>query len=178
MAEVSQKDYEKYVRIQVNVQPDGKVSVHGQVVNPSLFSKMEVYAPHPINRMTSYTGSGLPFPCAAVAFDNTPSYLQIPKEGNFNTVFQYPNGFLTQDATNKVAPSVFVKLTYANPAIQPVIIRHGLDDPLPLRTLVDRPNHKLGPIFYSAKEDVVPIASAEQTMRNIAIAKVKYGIAM
>ena len=167
-----------YVKCSVHVLPDGDVSVKGQVLNPSHFEKMEVYASAPINRMTSYSGSGLPFPCAAVAFDNSPNYHLIVAEGGFDIKFLYPNGFLMQDATAKVPPSVFIKLTPKTKGVEPIQIRYGLADPLPLRTLVNRPNHLLGPIFYSAKEDIVPIAGAEATMLNIASAKSMYDIAV
>lgn len=168
----------EYVKCEVRVvsYPSGPVTVQGQVNNPSHYSKMEVYASNPIDRMTNYSGSGLPFPCAAVAFDNTPNYHLIGPDGSFDVKFSYPNGYLTTDATAKVPPSVFVKLTLKTPA-EPIQIRYGLEDPLPLRTLVNRPHHSLGPIYYSAREDAIPIAGAEATMLNLARAKVTYDIA-
>jgi len=175
MADTTTAPNSEFANCIVNVLADGTVSVKGQVLNPDSWQKMEVYASNPINSMTSYSGSGLPFPCAAVAFDNTPNYYLVAKDGAFDVRFLYPNGFLTTDAFSKVPPSVFIKLTAAG--IQPIQLRYVLADPLPLRTLVNRPHHSLGPIFYSAKEDVVPIATAEQTMINIAAAKVKYDIA-
>ena len=165
----------QFVNCSVTVREDQTLSVKGQVHNPGHWHKMEVYASNPINRNGGYSGSGLPFPCAAVAFDNTPNYYDIPKDGSFDVVFLYPNGFLSTDAFTKVPPCVFIKLS--RQGLAPTQLRYVLEDPLPLRTLVHRPNHNLGPIYYSAKEDVIPITTAEKTMLAIAHAKVKYDIA-
>lgn len=167
----------KYVNANVHVLPNGRVSAVGHVFNTHLFSKMEVYAANPIQRSFSYSGSGLPFPNADIAFDNTPNIKEIPATGDFKVDFSYPNSFQSTDGFQKIPPSVFVRLVPHKEGQEPIQIRYGLPDPLPLKTVAYRPNFALGPIFYSAKSDVVPFGTAEQTMRNLSEAKVKYDIA-
>jgi hypothetical protein len=146
----------------------------GKVMDPSSFEKMEVYAANPIDRMTNYSGSGLPFPCAALAFENTPNYAIIPVDGNFVVDFKYPNSYYSSDFYTKVVSSIFVKLWRAG--TDPIDIRFELPDMLFLRTLTYR-TMRQGPLYYSVKEDILPIAGAEATMRNLAAAKVQNNIA-
>jgi hypothetical protein len=149
--------------------------IDGKVMNPMSYQKMEVYAPCPIDRMMNYSGSGLPFPCAAVAFDNTPNYAVIPVDGNFTVNFKYPNSYYTSDFKTKVASSIFVKLQSVGSA-EPIDVRFELPDKLFLHTLGYRTMRK-GPLYYSVKEDLLPIAGAEATMRNYSAAKVQYNLA-
>ena len=147
----------------------------GKVMNPSSFQHMEVYAASPIDRMMNYSGSGLPFPCAAVAFDNTPNYAVIPLDGNFTVNFKYPNSYYTSDFNTKVISSIFVKLLPVG-STEPIDVRFELPDQSFLRTLGYRTMRK-GPLYYSVKEDILPIAGAEATMRNYAAAKIQNNLA-
>ena len=169
-------NYRNYVNCSINITPEMKVAISGHVINPEAYASMEVYAAAPINRMTNYSGSGLPFACAAAAFENSPNYTQIPTDGTINALFLYPNGFNSQDAFSKVPPTIFLKLVPKNGA-EPVKISFPLQDPLPLKNIGHRPNHKYKSLFYAYKDKVLPFASAEQTMINYAAAKVKYDIA-
>lgn len=165
-----------YVNCTINVTADRKVVISGTVNNPGFYTSMEIYAAAPINRLTSYSGSGLPFSCAEVAFENSPNYAVIPSNGVFNVTFSYPNGFHSQDAFSKVPPSIFLKFVPSN-GTEPIKVTYPLDDPFPLKTLGHRPNHKYGPLFYAYKDKVLPFETAERNMINYAAAKLKYDIA-
>jgi hypothetical protein len=169
-------DPNTYVNWSITVTPENKVAIRGQVINPGYYSSMEIYAAAPINRITSYSGSGLPFTCAAMAFEGSPNYAVIPSSGVIDVQFLYPNGFNSQDAFTKVPPSIFLKLVPSN-GTEPVRVSHHLEDPLPLKTLGYRPNHAQGPLFYAYKYKVLPIETAEKTMINYSAAKVQYDIA-
>lgn len=161
----------EHVSCIVDVIGDQKIIVQGKVTNANRYRKMEVLAPHPIDRRTSYHGSGLPFPCPKIALDGTPNTVTPDKEGNFFATFAYPNSYYTVDGTTKVKPSIFVALTPNNPSIETIYIRFELpEDPtLFLRTLTYRPGHGNGPIFYAAKDTLLdPLPrSAEHVMRSI-----------
>jgi hypothetical protein len=172
----SNSDKNNYVNCSINITPEGKVAIKGQVINPGFYSLMEIYAAAPINRMTNYSGSGLPFSCAAAAFEGSPNYMQIPTSGVIDVLFLYPNGFNSQDAFSKVPPTIFIKLTPRNGA-EDVRVSYPLEDPLPLKNINHRPNHAFGALFYAYKDKVMPFATAEQTMMNYSAAKEQYDIA-
>ena len=82
----------------MNIQFKGnKVVITGKITQA--FSKAKLLAANPIDRMSNYAGSGLPFPCYDIAFDNTPNIKHI-NESNYAATFEYPNSFTNR--TNHV----------------------------------------------------------------------------
>lgn len=136
-----------------------KLRLTGSVKNPSQFSHIVLMAPCPVQRLMNYFGSALPFPCAQLAFDSTPNYIDLtrPVDGattaptDFNVVFDYPNGYYTADHANLIPPSIFFALTPVS-ATTPMYVRFELPNPHPLKTLTYRPGFHQGPEFYSKKE--------------------------
>jgi len=153
------------------------VKVSGQVRNPSEFKEMVIIAATPVDRMTSYSGSGLPWPCPNIAFDNTPNKATINQTGAFDVTFDYPNSYYSNDMLQRVGPSVFFILqrSMGDPAFVRIPLQETHADILPLRTLTHRPG-RTGPEFY-AKKDALPPMTAEQVMLTIKEYKAKYDIA-
>ena len=164
----------EFVSCDVDFLVDGDIRLTGKVASPSTFQMMNIFAASPINRLTSYSGSGLPFPCAQVAFENSPNKHTIDPSGDFDVIFRYPNGYYMSDAKEKVPPSVF--FSFAEQRKAPFLVQFKLPDPLPLRTLGYRP-HRVGPEYYAAKESLIPIAGAADTMMMYSDAKIRYDIA-
>ena len=97
-----------FVSCSVSFENDYKyLTIIGNVKNPMLYKQMLMLAPNPIDRMTNYSGSGLPFPCAEIAFDNTPNRHIINNSGSFSMKFKYPNSYYAQDGCTKILPSIF-----------------------------------------------------------------------
>lgn len=154
------------------------LELKGHVKQMGMAHEVILMAPNPIDRMTNYTGSALPFPCATVAFENTPNYVKITEpSGTFQTKFSYPNGYYTTDAHTKIAPSIFLKFYWKEEGKAPTIVRLPLQDRFPLRTLNYRPGHAKGPHYYAVKSDIIGIRGAEATMRALIMAKVNYDVA-
>ena len=164
-----------YVQCMVSI-ADDKVQIAGNVINPAAFTRMIVIAPNPIDRRTSYAGSGLPFPCPNVAFDNTPNKAVVDQTGGFNVTFSYPNSYHSNDQFQRIEPSVFFILQ-KDQGQDPVFVRIPLDDVMPLRTLSYRPGFRAGPEFYARKEFLIPPMTAEGVMRTMKEYKAKYDIA-
>lgn len=152
-----------------------KMTVNGSIKNPMVFKKMVILAPNPIDRMTNYSGSGLPFPCADIAFDNTPNKYIIGSDGSFNVNFTYPNSYYGQNGYTKIISSIFFILDYGDNKKE--TIRFELKDLCVLRSLADRSSKRKGPEFYAAKDYILPIDTAENVMRAYSQAKVEYDIA-
>lgn len=170
----------EFVQCTILIEDDinAKISVKGHVKQMASSKEVIVSAPNPIDRMTNYTGSGLPFPCQYIAFENTPNYAKITEpSGSFDLKFSYPNGYYTTDAYTKIEPSIFVTFHWKDSSKESTMVRLPIADPLPLRTLSYRPNFYKGPEYYSAKTDIIGVRGAEATMRALADAKVQYGIA-
>jgi len=167
------------VQCTIVINENRTLTITGSVIHPAPFARIELMAAAPMDRRTSYSGSGLPFPCSGMALEGTPNYVEVPvtDEGNFSALFQYPNSYLSDDAHTKVPPSVFVVLTPRG-AEGPILIRLELPDELPVRTLTDRAERKaLGPEFYNAKVEVIGIRGAEATLRALAELKMTRGLA-
>jgi len=148
-----------------------RLTIEGEIINPKRFSYMELFAPNPIDRMMNYAGSGLPFPCPFIAFENTPNKFIIAENGDIRVIFQKPNSYYTEDTQKKVPPSLFVKLVEKNNTI-PIYIQFALEDKLPLKTMYYRPE-RTGPDFYQRKADVIGVQSQEKIIRLLEEVKVK-----
>jgi hypothetical protein len=156
-----------------NIEGTNKLKIKGNVLNPMLYKSMILIASNPIDRMTNYSGSGLPFPCSDIAFENTPNILNIDSSGSFDTVFIYPNSYYSQGGCEKIVSSIFIILDNGS---NKEFIRFELPDICPLRTLSNRKN-RTGPEFYATRDFILPIDTAENVMRAYAKAKLEYGIA-
>jgi hypothetical protein len=157
---------------------DAKIKLKGNVKQMASAKDVIISAPKPIDRMTTYTGSGLPFPCAQMAFENTPNFAKLTEPtGAFDLKFSFPNGYYTRDACTKIEPSVFVTFYWKDTTREKTVVRLPLFDRQPMRTLSYRPNYYKGPQYYAAKSDIIGIRGAEATMRALAEAKVQYDIA-
>lgn len=162
----------------VIVDENGTLHITGNIKQMAMAREVIIHAPNPIDRMTNYTGSGLPFPCAQVAFENTPNFARITEpSGVFNLQFSYPNAYYTTDAHTKIEPSLFVTFYWKEEGKEKTVVRLPLTDGLPLRTLNYRPGHAKGPHYYAVKSDIIGIRGAEATMYALAEAKATYDVA-
>lgn len=149
------------------------LNITGYIKNPIQYSKMVLIAPNPIDKMINYSGSGLPFPNEHIAFENTPNYKLINNSEHINVEFKYPNSFYSRDGKNKLLPSLFVQLTEING--KSFQLQYELEDFNILRTLINRESRK-GPEFYSMKDNILPIANAENIMYEYSKAKLEHDI--
>lgn len=150
------------------------IQISGIVNNRSAFKNVLLIAPNPIDKRASYSGTGLPFPCADVAFEGSENMYDIPETGAFNTTFTYPNSYYTVANKHKIVSSIFFIVEHLDGKKE--FIRFQLLDQYELRTLINRETRK-GPEFYSQKHDVLPVDTAEAIMREYARIKVDLRIA-
>ena len=149
------------------------LNIAGSIRNNALYSNIILTAPNPIDRMTNYSGSGLPFPNYEIAFEKTPNIHKIDSSGVFNVSFKYPNSFYMPDGLNKIKPSIFFVFTSnENVAFR---LQYELHDINALRTLVNRASRK-NPEFYGAKDYILPIDTAEKVMYAYSRAKIENDI--
>ena len=157
-----------YVTLTVTEQND-KLVIHGNIIDPDQYKMMELYAPNPIDRMTNYSGSGLPFPNPTIAFENTPNNFQIPTTGEIHTLFTKPNSYYGEVSQKKINPSLFLTL-YPKAIMEPIFIHFQMNDELPLKTLYYRPE-RTGPDFYQSKADIFDVMSQYDILVNTELVK-------
>lgn len=153
------------------------ITITGNVKNPAQFKYMILTAPAPIDRMSNYSGSGLPFPSYEMAIQETPNKLIINNDGVFSTVFKYPNSFyeynnISYKKDKIISPIIFI---LGNNEFDEIFVRFELRDLCVLRTLSNRFGNK-NPEFYAAKDYIVPITTAENTMLYYSKAKIENDI--
>ena len=156
---------------------DGVPYVHlkGTIKNSTAYSSIFMIAPNPCTTMTNYSGSGLPYACATMAFEDTPSYKKI-EGASFDITLIYPNSYYAVGAKEKISPSIFFGFT-PHSSITPTYVRLELPDILPLRTLTHRPT-RTGPEFYARKAIIIGVPdSQEALLRQIGTIKASHGVA-
>jgi hypothetical protein len=155
-----------YVKCNINVNKND-VIITGYVKKYKNYKKMAIMSPNPPDKITSFSGKNLPFPSEIIAFENTPNF-EIINNGVINAKFIYPNSYYSPDGLKKIVSPIIISLD----AIKIII---ELEDRDVLKTLTDRKSGD--PFFYSTRELILPVGTAEQVMRNYAYAKLNYNIA-
>lgn len=162
----------EYVRCRVEYIDDCKrIKITGSVLTDNFASAMLI-ASNPIDNKSSYSATGLPFPCADIAFEGTKNIHKI--QGNrIDTVFTYPNSYYSVADKKRIVSSIFFVFE-GNQGQE--FVRFQLKDFYPLRSLTNRETRE-GPEFYSSKHDILHIGTAEEVMREYAKIKTIYRIA-
>jgi hypothetical protein len=156
--------------MQLDIQPieNEQLFITGKIPNPKDYIERTVFAAAPIDRMTNYAGSGLPFPCSDIAFEGTPNRYPVPESGIIQTTFKKPNSYYTANH-EKVPPTVFVRLV--DKTGKPTFIKYPLEDKLPLRTLFYRQQGH-DPAFYQRRADILGVQSQFSIINNLEKTKV------
>lgn len=163
----------EHIDLTIDISDDDNVLISGVIKNPILWAAVELKAAAPIDRSASYSGSGLPFPCAEIAFQNSPNFYEVGS-ASFGCSFLYPNSFYGPDARTKIPPAIFVLLVSKLPQLRPLSIRADLPDRLPLKTLTYRPERNSGPEFFNRRAERMGIKGQESILRMMYDAKVNY----
>tara|TARA_Y100000389_G_scaffold108069_1_gene105218 strand:- start:1732 stop:2235 length:504 start_codon:yes stop_codon:yes gene_type:complete len=156
----------EYVSGNIDFLNNNKIKINGKLHKNA---KVHIIASNPPNKLSSYSGNSLPFPSTEIAFENTVNKYEII--GNsYNTEFIYPNSYYCiSKSNNKIPPSIYFVIDYNKE--NSVSIRIELPDLCQLKTLTHRNSMKHIPEFYDSKYHVLPVATAEKTMKNYAIYK-------
>lgn len=152
--------------MEVSIKED-KVIIHGNIKQSFINAKL--IAANPIDRMSNYSGSGLPFPCADIAFENTPNVKHITTQ-SFGATFTYPNSYYLPNGIDKVPPTIYLIVD------DNIFETKTLPDPLPLKTLTYRGVNNRER-FFSYKYNNLPIANGDKTLINYRNMKLTQNIA-
>ena len=132
-------------------------------------SILEYYAANPPTYLHSYTGSGLPYTNANMAYQNSTNYGKvIIKNNKYSFNIKYPNAFYAGLGTKYIEPHVIIRVYDINGLVyKPYFIK--LYNGIPYRTLTHPPPPnswpRKNPFFYYGKEKL-PIRSQEQILKD------------
>lgn len=147
-----------------------EVTVRGSINDNVMEGKIYIIAACPIDRISSWSGSGLPFASAKQAFDNTPTKktIELGLNNRFDFTIQVPNSYYVGLGTVLIPPTLFLK--YSNGETSKVIpIQVG--NPIPYRTLTypmsTAHKSRTGPLFYE-NNDMSMLRTQEQILRDSA----------
>lgn len=130
----------EFVILHADVRVGVDVRLRGRVTVP--FYRAELFAASPADRGASYSGSGLPFPSAEVAFSGSPNHFEIDASvGAFDVVFQYPNAYSLPDGS-LVPPAVFAAVAFDSEDVRFVKFELPRPNALKARSLSFRPGHR------------------------------------
>lgn len=133
-------------------------------------SKLHWWAANPPTYSQSFSGSGLPYPNEAVAFEGTPNngFVELTTTGNFSFQMVYPNSYYTNMGTKYVPPQVQLQIVDANGNPLTEARAVSLGQGIPFRTLTWPVQRKWnqGPLFYCNQN--LPIRTQEQILRDSA----------
>jgi hypothetical protein len=148
----------------------GDINIKGFINNNIPDTLVVYWAPSPPTYLTSYSGSGLPYPNADVAYSRTPNSgaVKTGPNGDFSFNLKYPNSYYVRLGTLYVPPQVNIKICQSGMDDKYSTIQLG--EGIPYRTLTypAPPSKKprISPLFYHEPKDL--IRSQEQILRESA----------
>ena len=145
----------------------GNIYIEGTVVSDIENPDVIFWAPNPADRRASYSGSGLPFANAIMAYENTPNKGKVKTQNNkFVFRIKYPNAYYALLGTLYVPPVVNIKICDGLNKNKYETIK--IDDGIPYRILSypspPSKNNYNSPLFYYEPER--EIRSQEQILRD------------
>ena len=117
----------------------------------------------PCDRRTSFSGSGLPFPNAEYAFDNSPNVgsIKLGQNNSFILEMSIPNSYYMGLGTILIPPTIY--FTYNNGyAIKKQSVQ--ICDSIPYRSLT-YPSSRTSPSFYSSFS-TLPVRGQEEILKS------------
>ena len=142
---------------------DGEYIVKGTIQTTSSNATILFWAANPPTYTTSFTGSGMPFPNAEIAYDNSPNRGAVKIKGSqFQFRIRYPNAYYTALGTVYVPPCVHVKVCENGSNNDIHTIKLGSGIPFRMQTY---PVGRTSPLFYDGM-DKLPIRTQEQILRD------------
>jgi hypothetical protein len=113
---------------------NGDLIIKGQLKSNKLSCKLFFWAASPPTLGISFSGSGMPYPNASVAYDRTPNKGVIDVvNGQFTINMKYPNAYYIGLGSLYVAPHINFKLCQEGHADSYFTVQ--IDDGIPFRTL-------------------------------------------
>jgi hypothetical protein len=156
------------VSASIEISPDGKVAtIRGSIKEYVVDRKLVYAAAAPADRRASFSGSGLPFPNANQAFDNTPNIgtvLTDPGSGSFTIQIKVPNAYYVGLGSVYVQPKIYLNWHNGHVAKERAL---NISEGIAYRKLT-YPWQRSSTMFYENLPVQLPVRSQEQILRDSA----------
>ena len=148
---------------------NGEFIVRGYEENIDSTSTIIYWAANPPTYNGSFTGSGLPFPNAEIAYENSVNQGKVKTTGgHYEFRINYPNSYYTDLGNNFVEPCVHIKIV--QPYGENIIKTINLNNSIPFRSL----RHSNGERTITTRDDnsfyigrdALPFRSQEEILRD------------
>jgi hypothetical protein len=146
-----------------------QIQVNGMLQDQLDDKKLNFIASAPADRRSSFSGSGLPFPSASVAFKITPNQgpVYVNNDNYFSINLLKPNSYYVGMGTYLVPPTIYI--SYVSNG-QKKYISIKIDETIPFRTLTYQNEEskvpRTSPLFYNNKD--LPVRTQEQILLSSA----------
>jgi hypothetical protein len=147
---------------------NGNITVTGKlerVFDPAIHH-LVFMAAKPADLRTSYSGAGLPFANADMAYESTPNSgeIEVESSGAFSFSLNTPNAYYSGLGTVYIKPHIQLVLNENGKVIDVYTIK--VNEGIPFRTLSypDNPP-RCSPLFYG-NNDTLPVRTQEQILRD------------
>ena len=134
--------------------------------------KIRYFAASPMDKITSFSGAGLPFPNPEIAFESTPNQgeIELERENAFEISLLKPNSYYVHMGATFVPPSVYIR--YNNGESIDQIFAIQVARPVPFRSLnYPAQREQEGALFYRDRQfsdKKYSIRTQEQILRDSA----------
>ena len=148
----------------------GEFVVKGNVQTKTSNATILFWAANPPTYRSSYSGSGLPYPNADIAYENTPNRGAVKSNGgSFTFKVSYPNSYYAGLGSVYVEPCVYIKVCEGKDEgnnVKKITLGNGI----PFRMLTYPPSQpktapRSSPLFYSGREKL-PVRTQEEILRS------------
>jgi len=141
----------------VRYSPDGNIVLRGKLISPESTPETTMilyWAANPPNFRSSFSGSGLPYPNAIVAYENTTNkgVANVHSDGTFEIRFRFPNAYYAKLGTEFIRPHLNIQVNRGKVYTVP------LGEGVPFRFLTYPPS--------VPEEETIVVESAEQQLRK------------
>lgn len=143
------------------------IVVSGMIHDTIKDNVVHFIAANPIDRRTSFNGSGFPYANSEQAFEGTPNKGFIQSSlGSFKIPLLFPNSFYTDLGNSLIPPCLFLKWTSFGGEERQVTIKLG--EPVPYRFLSYPMEYTMArndATFYHAHHNL-PVRTQEQVFKD------------
>ena len=142
-----------------------RVKLNIRMKVPTDNNTLTYLAPAPIDRMATFSGSGLPFPSPETAIEGTPSQgsVQLDGAGRVELDLPIPNSYYAGLGTVLVPPTVYI---IYNCQSKQEVVQIKVDEPVPMRTLTY--DYRRTSVQFYDNLLKLPVRSQEQIIRDSA----------
>jgi len=148
---------------------EGEYVVKGSVPTKTNDATLLFWAANPADYLTSFSGSGLPFPNAEIAYENTTNKGATKISGGvYQFRVRFPNAYYSGLGSVYVEPCVHIKVCEEGGDNK--IYTVNLSNGIPFRSLTYPPTQpgtapRTSPLFYAGRDEL-PMRTQEQILRD------------